>query len=217
MPRTALLLAVLCLFVATLPSCEKKRRVLVQQAPSELKGGKLIFEEAFGAGLENWATASKQWRVEEGRLSSGDGPCENEGLWLKGVDLPPSVRIEFEAQSVKGNNPVFEGDLKFEFGGTEPKHLSGYILIFGGWKNSLNTIAKQEEHTARLVVDRETKVQEGKTYKVAVVRKGGRISWFLDGSPFLTVQDKTPLNGPIFGFNNWNSRFFVDNLKIYKL
>jgi hypothetical protein len=217
MSRKCLLLVVLCLSVAALPSCEKKRRVLAAQAPGELRGGKLVFEEDFQGGLDRWETKSKQWRVEDGRLFTGDGPCENEGLWLKGVDLPAAVRIEFEAQSVKGNNPVFEGDLKFEFGGTERQHLSGYIMIFGGWKNSLNTIARQEEHTARLVVDRETKVEEGRTYKYAVVRKGGRISWFLDGKPFLTAQDKQPLNGPVFGFNNWNSRFYVDNLKIFKL
>jgi len=118
---------------------------------------------------------------------------------------------------VQGNNKVFEGDIKCEFGGAEPKHIAGYVMIFGGWKNSLNTIARLEEHTGRMVTDTRRKIEADKNYRISLVRLGNDIKWFIDGKPFLSARDEAVLTGGNFGFNNWNSRFYVDNLKVFKL
>lgn len=207
----------LSLLLPGLISCEKNRRVFQDSNRRFLSGGELLLSEDFERGLDRWSNASGNWRIEKGRLFSGDKAEENQGLWLKEALLPANVRVEFDAESVKGNNKVFQGDMKFEFGGDKPQHLSGYIVIFGGWKNSLSTIAKNEEHTGRLVIDTAKKVVEGKKYHVAFVRYGKELRWYLDGELFMQVKDKDVLGGGVFGFNNWDSRFFVDNLKIFKL
>lgn len=215
-PILALALSLaLCLVLA---SCKKRPRQRPLPAEAGLTGGKLLLEEGFDEGLAKWTAKSKNWRVEDGRLYTGDRPNENKGLWLNDMVLPNNVRIEFEATAVKGKRAKFEGDIKCEFGGEKTEHASGYIIIFGGWKNTVNTIAKLDEHgDGRLVVDGKKKVKENETYRFAVVRMEGEVKWFLGGELLLRVKDPALLRGGVFGFNNWNSRVYFDNLRIYAI
>jgi len=221
-------LAIVMLLVAA-PGCKKRPRTHGVPARLGLTGGTLLFEEDFEKGLSAWTTTSKNWRIDGGRLYTGDKPNENLGLWLNAVALPPNVRIEFEATSVKGNNPQFEGDVKVEFGGKDQAHASGYVIIFGGWKNTVNTIAKGDEHgDGRLAIDSTRKVKEGVTYRFTIVRMDGEVRWYLaeaaaDGKQpatpdlLLQVRDGEPAAGGDFGFNNWNSRVYFDKLRLFAL
>jgi len=218
MTRISYLAAPLLVLPILLAACQEKRpRRYADTTRAGLSGGQLIFEEDFSAGLDRWQTESENWRVKDGALYSGDRPNDNQGIWLKEALLSRNVRIEFDARSVRGNNEVFEGDIKCEFGSLKPEHVAGYVMIFGGWKNSLNTIARLEEHTGRMVTDTARKIEEDKMYRIALVRLGSDIKWFIDGKPFLSARDQSVLTGGHFGFNNWNSRFYVDNLKVFKL
>jgi len=209
---------VLLLLVAAAPGCKKRPRPKGLPAQAGLTGGKILFEDDFSKGAGNWELTSSNWKVVDGRLYTGDKPNDNKGAWLKEPALPADVRIEFTATSVKGNNPAFEGDIKSEFGGTNRAHASGYIVIFGGWKNTLNTIARGDEHgEGRLAVDAARRVEEGRTYRFALVRIGREIKWYLDGELLLSVKDEAPATGGDFGFNNWNSRVYFDNVKVYSL
>jgi len=187
-------------------------------AQAGLTGGKLVFEDDFEKGLSSWSPEGKNWKVVDGRLYTGDTANDNNGVWLNAASLPPNVRVEFTATSVKGNNPAFEGDIKCEFGGETKEHAAGYIIIFGGWKNTLSSIAKKDEHgDGRLAVEATRKVEEGRTYAFAVVRLGNQIMWYLDGDLFLSTRDEEPLAGAAFGFNNWNSRVYFDNVRVFAL
>lgn len=209
---------VIALLLLATNACEKRPRVRPLPVEAGSTGGELIFEEDFGSGLDHWTVTSKHWRVVDGRLFTGDRANQNKGVWLKGVTLPKNVRIEFQATSVKGNKPQFEGDMKFEFGGDRPEHAAGYIVIFGGWKNSLNTIARHDEHgEGRLAVESTRKVKEDQTYQFKVIRLNGEVKWFLGDSLVLRVKDSEPAQGGAFGFNDWDSRVYFDNLKIYAL
>ncbi|MCI0571781.1 MAG: hypothetical protein L0Y66_13600 [Myxococcaceae bacterium] len=78
------------------------------------------------------------WRVERGELHSPG--VRNNPLWLK-ASLPADVAIEFD---VRSESP--EGDIKVEVFGDGRNHASGYVLIHGGWNNSLSIIARLDEH-----------------------------------------------------------------------
>lgn len=217
-PKTALVLALTIIACTALAGCKKRPRRRPLPTDAGLAGGKLLFEEDFEEGLANWTARSKNWRVVDGRLYTGDRPNENKGLWLNDVVLPHNVRIEFEATAVKGKRATFEGDIKCEFGGEKAEHASGYMIIFGGWKNTVNTIAKQDEHgEGRLAVDSKKKVKEDETYRFSVVRIEGEVKWFLGDQLLLSVKDSSPLYGGVFGFNNWNSRVYFDNVRVYAL
>jgi hypothetical protein len=82
------------------------------------------------------------WRVVEGQLLSPG--VKNNPLWLQ-AKLPRDVAVEFD---VRSQSP--EGDIKAEIFGDGSDHASGYILIHGGWNNSLSIIARLDEHGAPL-------------------------------------------------------------------
>ncbi|WP_375767473.1 hypothetical protein NR798_38220 [Archangium gephyra] len=82
------------------------------------------------------------WRVVDGQLLSPG--VKNNPLWLQ-AKLPRDVAVEFD---VRSQSP--EGDIKAEIFGDGTDHASGYILIHGGWNNSLSIIARLDEHGAPL-------------------------------------------------------------------
>lgn len=210
-------LVTIVLFIC-LVGCEKQLRVETVSEEKLLKSGKLIFEEDFAKDLKNWQVDSPNWKIVDGQLYTGDRPNDNKGIWLKGISLPANVRMEFDSTSTKGNLAAFPGDTKFEFGGKEYVHASGYIVLFGGWNNQTNAIARGDEHKqGQLVVDSEKRVEEDKKYHWTVIKYNNNISWYLDGKPFLSVKDESPSDGGDFGFNNWNSRVYFDNVKIFAL
>ncbi len=88
-----------------------------------------------------WSTGGL-WRVEGGQLLSPG--VKNNPLWLE-AKLPANVAVEFDVRSMSP-----EGDVKAEIFGDGSDHASGYVLIHGGWGNSLSIIARLDEHGVSL-------------------------------------------------------------------
>ncbi|HEY8206463.1 MAG TPA: hypothetical protein VIG99_03210 [Myxococcaceae bacterium] len=84
-----------------------------------------------------WANGSF-WRTVNGQLLAPG--AKNNPLWLK-AKLPHDVAIEFD---VRSDSP--EGDIKCEIFGDGLNHASGYVLVHGGWNNSVSIIARRDEH-----------------------------------------------------------------------
>jgi len=200
----------ICLLVlsTTLVGCKGKKKRYV--GTEGLTGGLLVFSDDFERNDigNNWQARSGRWRIENGRLvCKGD---KNEGIWLN-FKLPQRVRLEFDAMALED-----EGDIKFEIFATEQRHQTGYILIFGGWHNSVTVIARLNEHGEDRM-ESSLRVEKNKTYHMAVVRTDGSLRWFIDGKLALSYDDETPIRGEFFGFNDWNSLVSFDNLKIFQL
>ncbi len=167
------------------------------------------------------------WRIAGDQLLSPG--AKNNPLWLR-AELPADVQVEFDARS---ESP--EGDTKCEIFGNGYDHASGYILIFGGWGNTITTIGRLDEHgvpvAAQLpdplpngghvrVERHDLRVEQGRTYHWTVRRKGGTLSWSLDGQPAIELVDPEPLRGPghdRFAFSTWDADVFYDNLQITAL
>ena len=147
----------------------------------------------------------------------------NHPLWLK-YSLPVEVDIVFDAQSL-----TKDGDIKVELFGDGRSFAfnrgayvaSGYVLCMGGWGNTKTFIARQAEHAQNLLVTTAVKVTEGKLHhnKIESRMEGSHliINWFIDGKLALSMRDKHPLYGEKnrwFGFSNWASDVWFDNLKI---
>lgn len=185
---------------------------------------------------EKYWSSGGLWRVEKGQLLSPG--VKNNPLWLK-ADLPNDVAVEFD---VRSQSP--EGDIKVEIFGDGSDHASGYILIHGGWNNSISIIARLDEHGAanntlmgsggQALVDQGAyradtrvrveaapfKVDVGRTYHWRIERRGKVISWFIDNQPFMRFEDPIPLTGKghnRFGFSSWEAQLFFDNLTVTAL
>lgn len=147
--------------------------------------------------------------------------ARNKPLWLK-RKLPRDVRIEFDVTS---DSP--EGDIKVEvFGDGKSKAESvsytatSYVVIFGGWNNSLNVIARMDEHGDDRATGDKFPVVPGKRYHVRIERKGSVIQAWADDHLLASMDDSDPLEGrghDHFAFNNWQSDLTLDNLKITPL
>jgi hypothetical protein len=166
-----------------------------------------------------WNNTGASYAIRDGKLRIKG--ARNKPLWLRRT-LPRDVRIELD---VRSDSP--EGDIKLElFGDGVSKAekasytASGYVVIFGGWNNSLNVLARRNEHGEDRVVGPAYKVVQGKTYPMKIERRGGTITVWVAERELLRMTDPNPLEGlgqDHFGFNNWQSELWFDNLRIHPL
>lgn len=179
------------------------------------------FRDTFeGAELaKHWNNTGGAYTVRDGKLRIQN--ARNRPLWLRRT-LPRDVRIEFD---VRSNST--EGDIKCEVFGdgvskaTEASYTAtSYVVIFGGWKNQLNVLARLDEHGDDRVVGKAQKVVQGQTYHMKIERRGATIAAWVDGQPLVSMTDPDPLEGPghdHFAFNNWQAELWFDNLVISPL
>jgi hypothetical protein len=165
-----------------------------------------------------WNATSPAYRIADGRLAVAN--AYNHPAWLR-QRLPRDAVIEVDAVS---RSP--SGDIKLELFGDgesfDPDKggyvSTGYVFIFGGWRNSLSVICRGNEHDEGRKADRrDVKVEPGRTYHFTITRRGGMITWTLDGRPFLEWNDPSPLSGSgheYLAFNDWESDVSFDNLSI---
>jgi hypothetical protein len=152
------------------------------------------------------------WRVVDGALTTlGD---RNLPLWLD-VPLPRDVRIEF---TVTSSSPAV--DAKVEVFGDGVRHESGYVVVLGGWSNTLSGIARRDEHERGRVMHK-TRFEQGRRYRVVVERRDGRSLVFsVDDAVVARYDDADPLSGPghdRFAFSGWESEVAFDDLRITPL
>lgn len=160
--------------------------------------------------------------VASGQLSAKG--AHNHPLWLR-KKLPRDVRIDLDAWSNEER-----GDIKVEVFGDGRSYdpdggaymATGYEVILGGWFNSKSIIARLDEHGKDVVTNTTLKVQPTRHYHWRIERIGKTLTWFVDdmAKPFLVLDDPNPLEGTgheYFGFNNWESDTWFDNLVITPL
>ncbi len=185
------------------------------------QSGREIFSDDFErSSLDTkWKPTGPGVAIVEGRLRIEN--ARNHPVWLT-EPLPDNVRIEFDAWA--GTD---EGDIKVEvfgdgrsFAATTSYVATGYVLVFGGWNNSLTVIARKDEHGSDRLTRSEPKVEPGTRYHVVITRRENELRWDIDGTELLTYEDPSPLLGPRnrhFAFSGWEAETWFDNLVIQAL
>jgi hypothetical protein len=166
-----------------------------------------------------WNNTGGPYRIVSGKLKV-EG-ARNKPLWLRRT-LPRDVSIEFDARSDSS-----DGDIKVEVYGdgvskaeTVSYTATSYVVIFGGWHNSLNVIARLDEHGSARSIGPARKVEPGRTYHMKITRRGATIEASVDGQLLASFKDPEPLYGTghdHFAFNNWAAPLTFDNLRIRAL
>ena len=159
----------------------------------------------------------KAWTITDGRLTVSK--AHNAALWLQ-QELPEGdLRISFTVQAHSD-----EGDVKCEIFGDGFNHQSGYILINGGWKNTVRAIARQDEHGEDRHDDHRCQKSPQRRCIIkdqeetwVIERKNHEIYWYINEKFILAYRDSDPLGGRYFAFNNWSAPSSFDQLKIYQL
>jgi hypothetical protein len=177
------------------------------------------FDDSIGG---NYYKSGPGYEVAHGALSAHG--AHNHPLWLR-KKLPHDVRVELDCWSTEAR-----GDLKIEIFGDGHSYdpdggaymATGYEVIFGGWYNSKSIIARLDEHGKDVSARLEPKVAPNRHYHWKIERRGRLLAWFVDDmqTPFLQLDDPHPLEGvghEYFGFNNWETDTWFDNLSITPL
>jgi hypothetical protein len=178
----------------------------------------------------DWKATSDAWRIEAGRLCGEK--ARNHGVWLD-RRLPKNARIEFVATSGSPNGDIKAevwGDGASSAKGTSYVDATSYVVVFGGWKNSLHVLARLNEHASnrkevRLVPESEdprTKpVAEGRSYRFEIERSDGHtVRFTVDDTLIHSFDDPEPLAGPgheHFGFNDWDVPVCFDDVVVTPL
>lgn len=167
----------------------------------------------------SWKPTAEGARLENGVLKLAD--LRNHPLWLD-VALPDDVRVEFDAWAA-----TEEGDVKVELcgdGSSVAKSTNyvatGYVLVFGGWNNTLNVIARRNEHGRDRATAGEPVPMAGRRYHFAITRSASELVWEIDGRSVLEFDDPQPLRGAghdHFAFSGWEAETHFDNLVIEAL
>ena len=159
--------------------------------------GEIIVREGFDGDTlgPQWKPTGPGVTVQNGVLKLRE--TRNHPIWLD-RPLPDNLRIEFDAWSASD-----EGDIKVELCGdgtsfaTSPNYVaSGYVVIFGGWENSLSAIVRKNEHGRNRVTTSEPKVEPDKRYHFVITRSGSELQWEINGNEILVLDDPMPLRGP---------------------
>lgn len=147
--------------------------------------------------------------------------ARNHPLWLR-RRLPRDVRIELTARSESS-----AGDIKLEVFGdgrsyaTEDSYTAtSYVVIFGGWSNTISALARMNEHGDDRQERRDRRVVPGRTYRFKIERQAGKLGWWVDGERILGMDDPEPLEGSghdHFAFNDWDAEVFFDDLVVTPL
>lgn len=178
--------------------------------------------ERSALGSDWLATDPASVRIEAGSLVVQR--AYNHPVWLT-RPIPSDASIEFDCWS---ESP--DGDIKVESWGdgasyhygrpSEAYVSSGYVFIFGGWRNTTSVLAKHSEHGQSRAARADVKVEPGKRYHWAISRRGKQIQWQIDGQLFLSIEDPSPLDGPdheFFAFSGFESKVHFDNFRIQPL
>ncbi len=158
----------------------------------------------------NWHVTGGQWKIDNNQMYTTG--AQNAPIFLN-VDLPNDIVVEVDVFS---ESDIVDSKIELMTDGLH--HQSGYIFILGGWNNSISTIARLDEHGSDRRERRPTGVVGKRWYHWRIEKKGGELRWFLDGQPYLTFSDLSPLEGPghnRLAFSNWQNQIRYDNLKIW--
>jgi len=216
----------LCCAVLALAACNPPRgRDIVTSDPPD--GPPVTAAQPFADAFDrpqlgaDWWETGGHYKIVDGALSVRGG--KNHPLWLR-HKLPGDFAVDLETWSNSR-----DGDIKVELCGDgrsfDPDEgaykATGYVVIFGGWKNTKSIIARQDEHGREVAVDPTgLKVEPGRHYRFHIERRGNVIDWSIDGQPFLRYQDPRPLTGrghEYFAVSNWEADVYFDNLRISAL
>jgi len=170
----------------------------------------------------DWRATSGAYQLVNGALNAQG--ALNHPLWLR-RKLPRDASIEIDVWSTSP-----DGDIKVELYGDgrsfDPDQgaytATAYVAVMGGWKNSKSQIARLDEHGKNLAKRPGRAVEPNKRYHWKLVRRAGRLDWFVDdmATPFLSFDDPSPLEGAgheYFAIDNWQTDTWFDNLRIAPL
>jgi hypothetical protein len=193
-----------------------------------------------------WIEGGEKVWVEDGRLYIKADPPEKNGngyvctVWNK-TAIAGDVQVDFDAHvissTLEANNinfflfyadptgkPLYETrETRTDGGYKHYHHLNGYIFTF------LNAGRQTEgDERARIRMRRcpgfelltetyDYHCRQGVTYHVTITRKGGQLTFAVDGKVYLKQEDPEPWRKGLFGLRTFHTDLWWDNIQIMEI
>ena len=192
-----------------------------------------------------WQEGSKAVRIEKGSLRADanlDQNGEDHGtstIWLEKT-FRGDICVEFDAHVLTSNGD--KNNINFFFLFSDPAgrplrqtineradgqygkyhKLNGYVITFLANGNPDNARFRlRDDPGFHLIQEKFTyECKQNKTYHIAVIKKGNRITYAVDGTIYLDKIDDTvnpEHKSGIIGFRTWHTDLWWDNLKVTQL
>lgn len=203
------------------------------------------FEEP-GPGLPEgwWVEGGQRVWVENGRLRVKADPVDKNApghvctVWY-GLPLSGDVRVEFDAQVVGSTRGV--NNINFFLFYSDPAgkalhdtraersdadygryhELNGYIFTFlnaGAERDGKARMRMRRCPGFKLIAETyDHHCRPGTTYHVTITRRGGRITFSVDGKVYLKAEDARPWTKGLFGLRTFRTELWWDNIRVTRL
>ncbi len=172
----------------------------------------------------------------------GNGRGRVATVWCK-VPLPADVRIEFDAHVIKSSLDVNNINFFFCYSDpsgrplfdTRQERAAGEYKLYHNLNGYIFTFLKDAGHEAGLRADGSAKArfrmrrcpgfklmaqtfgyhcEAGRTYHVTVTKRGGELTYAVDGTVYLQQTDPQPLPGGLLGLRTFRTDLWWDNIKV---
>lgn len=207
--------------------------------PTPYIKGKLIFEENFTSGMDNWIAEyvdneNSAVFVKDGKLVIDvDGGCS---VWYK-EELQGNIWIEYERTVIdSGGKNDRVSDLNQFWMTTDPNidnlftrsgvfheydSLLQYYFGIGGNTNSTTRFRKYTGDGKRVLItdlqEPEYMLKPNFTYKIITTVYEGVTKVFVNGQELFSYKDSNPLKKGYFGIRTTTTRHTVDWINIYSI
>jgi len=221
--------------------------IAADRRETAMNEGKVLFRDDFSKGMDNWWVegGEKVW-IQDGRLhvKAEDRPlvCT---VWCK-QELPADLQVEFDAHVVsspiEANNinffmcysdpsgkPLYETREARSTAGYRLYHqLNGHIFTFLNDFKKESTPYPDGTTKGRFRMRRcpgfqlmtetyDYHCKRGVTYRVAIRKRGGDITYAIDGKVYLQGKDEQPLGRGLIGLRTFRTHLWWDNVKVIDL
>jgi serine/threonine protein kinase/Leucine-rich repeat (LRR) protein len=197
---------------------EAKKVELEARLENEAKQDwRLVFEDNFSdPNLESrWELFGGNWEIKDGELRVWGG--EPQVVYVR-KEISGDIRMEFECHQESEylcDITCFTHALPLK--NRKKACESGYTFAFGATNNTRSVVEKPK---TRLWDKMELSIVRGIRYRIAIERRGSKLSFSINDVLQCEIEDEEPLTGSertSVGFYSWRADNRYSNVKIYQL
>ncbi|MCK5806480.1 MAG: hypothetical protein KAI66_26855, partial [Lentisphaeria bacterium] len=184
-----------------------------------------VYNELFRGAPSGWRVSGGTWEVTnrwecDDRWSFFSGRSkELAAVWHKhrfAGDLVVEFYAGVKMDTSRGDAYQYASDINLTLCGDGEDLTSGYSFLFGGWDDSRTAIVRQDRivaQTTKYLIPREKGIHRH-WFHIRVEKRGGRLTYSIDGKAVLTYADPEPLQDGQLALWTYNNGVMLARVRV---